>query len=561
MLVVRVLLTGTGQRAFAEPSPPGESANESHLTEAREHFDRGVAHFDRHEWQAALVEFLKSRELAPTKANTKNAALCLRKVGRFDEALVMFQALLREFSNLPETDRELAQREITELSGSVGSVEIRGAPPGARVSIDGIDRGSTPLAGPIRLPAGTHTVRVVKEGSLPFETRLDLAGRQLEVVHVKLAVLTQAGRLRVVEKQGRDVQVVVDGQRVGTAPWDGALSPGSHGVFLRGEDGFGTSPKRVLVELGQESVVELVAVPLSSGLAVRATPADAEIFVDGARVGRGSWQGGIEPGTHLVAVKLDGYAPFTRSVRLVADARENLPVVLEPSIRKPRIVLGLEAASPIGLSWGGDLIDDCTSPCSSSLPLGVSVQGRVTYRFPSALGLGVHAGYLRMWTRLTRRSETLKPTGLPFHQGTVDDRLRLAGLIAGVDGDYVFGERWPLTLRLSAGTLIGAVTNERSGTFVDSMEASYQASATQHPRAVYFYLGPEVSFGYRAAERVVASVGAKLLVMAALTRPTWNGETLVYAGETDRGGVFSEAQLSGAIMFALVPGLAVSYAF
>jgi hypothetical protein len=561
MLLMSVLLTGIPRAAFAEPALPGESANEALLKEARKHFDLGVAHFDRQEWQAALVEFLESRELAPTKANTKNAAICLRKVGRFDEALVMFQALLSDFSNLPETDRELAQREITELSASVGSVEIRGAPAGARVSIDGIDRGSTPLAGPIRLPAGTHTVRVVKEGSLPFETRLDLAGRQLEVVDVKLAVLTQAGRLRVIEKRGRDVQVVVDGQSVGTAPWEGALSPGPHGVLLRGEARFGTSPKRVLVELGRESVLELIAVPLSSRLVVSATPAEAAIFVDGARVGRGSWQGGLEPGPHHVTVKLDGYVPFTKTVRLVAGARETVPALLEPSIRKARILLGLQAALPFGLSWGGDLIDECTSPCSYSLPLGVSAQGRVTYRFPSALGLGVHAGYLRMWTRLTRRSEAVDPNGPALHQGAVEDRLRLAGLVAGVDGDYAVGERWPLTLRLSAGALIGAVSDERTGTFLDSREASYDVSATQHPRAVYFYLGPEVSIGYRATERVETSIGAKLLVMTALTRPTWNGETLVYAGETDRGGVFSEAHLSGAIVFALLPGLAVSYAF
>jgi MYXO-CTERM domain-containing protein len=83
---------------------------------------------DREEWQAALVEFLKSRELFPSKGNTKNAALCLRKVGRFDESLDLFETLIRDFEDLSPTDRALADREIGELRASVGTVEIRQAP-------------------------------------------------------------------------------------------------------------------------------------------------------------------------------------------------------------------------------------------------------------------------------------------------------------------------------------------------------------------------------------------------------------------------------------------------
>src|SRR5688500_9945008 len=208
------------------PAPTADAAAETRLSEARRHFELGVAHFDRQEWHAALVEFLSSRELAPTRGNTKNAAICLRKVGRFDESLDMFEALLRDFPDLSPADRVLARREIADLLASVGTLEIRDAPSGARVAIDGVDRGTTPLRSPVRLPAGTHTVRVMKDGWLPFEARIDLSGKEAATLRPRLAMLTQAGRLRVTEKNGRNVDVVVDGSRVGTAPWEGAVAAG-----------------------------------------------------------------------------------------------------------------------------------------------------------------------------------------------------------------------------------------------------------------------------------------------------------------------------------------------
>jgi hypothetical protein len=555
-------IVATAGAAFAQPELPVDAATEARLAEARRHFELGIAHFDRSEWQAALVEFLSSRERAPTRGNTKNAAICLRKVGRFDEALDMFEALLKDFPDLSPADRELARREISELLASVGTLELRDAPPGAHVSVDGVERGTTPLAGPLRLPAGTHTVRVVKDGSLPFEARIDLAGRQAEVLRVRLAALTQAGRLRVSEKNARNVDVIIDGSRVGTAPWDGALAPGVHSVSLRGEGTLGTPPRRVAIEVGKEVGLELVAFPLNSELIVKVKPEAAEIFVDEAPAGRGSWKGRLASGVHQIAVTLGGYEPFTRAVTLADGEREIVSAVLEQPAPKARILLELDAGIPIGLLWGGDLMNACTSPCSSSLPFGFYALAHGTYRFGSGVGLGIHAGYLRMWTTISQRSESLTVTGRAPHQGTADDDLRLAGLLAGAETDYVVGTIWPLTLRVGAGALLGAVTDARSGTFVDSDRVSYELTAdTQYPRASYFYLSPEVRLGYRVGEHFETSVGAKLLVLAALERPTWPSNELVLAGDTGEAGVFPAANLTGAIMIAVLPGVAVRYAF
>ena len=557
LLVAGLLFAAPLSSAFGQ-SEFRDAPSEAQLAEARRHFDLGISHFDRSEWQAALVEFLTSRDLAPTRSNTKNAAICLRKVGRFDEALDLFEALLRDFPDLPAADRELALREISELGASVGTLELSGAPPGAHVSIDGVERGTTPLSKPVRLPAGTHTVRVVKDGSLPFEARVDLPGRQARVVEVRLSSLTQAGRLRVTEKHGRTVEVLVDGSSVGTTPWDGALAPGVHVVSLRGAGNLGTAPTRVAIEVGTERALELAALVLSSELDVTVKPESAEVLVDGVAVGRGSWKGRLGSGKHRIEAKLAGYEPFARALTLGEGDSSVIYHVLELSGSTPRVLVELEAGVPLGLLWGGDLKNECTPPCSASFPIGVFALAHVAYRFSSGVGVGVHGGYSRLGMTLSNRTESVRIVDRT-DEGTADDDLRIGGLMAGAEADYVLGDDWPITLRIGAGALIGAATDERSGTFEDPEGTSYSVEWDQFPRASYLYLGPEMRIGYRLGEHFEVSVGAKFLVLAALAHPAWNGEKAFTAG--DEIGEFDSDTLTGSIMVAMLPGAALRYAF
>jgi hypothetical protein len=73
-------------RAQTAPTPtvsvaPGRDARKQ---EALTHFELGLAHFDRAEWSAALAEFLEARTLYPTRAATKNVAICMRHESRYD---------------------------------------------------------------------------------------------------------------------------------------------------------------------------------------------------------------------------------------------------------------------------------------------------------------------------------------------------------------------------------------------------------------------------------------------------------------------------------------------
>jgi hypothetical protein len=554
-----VHLVAANALALGEASSTAPSTAE--LDEARRHFELGIAHFDREEWQAALVEFLQSRKLAVTKANTKNAAICLRKVGRFDEALAMFQSLVRDFPDLPPADRELADREIAELQASVGAVEVRDAPPGAHVTIDGVERGATPLEAPVRLSAGAHLVRITSDGFLPYETRVDVVGRGIAIVSAKLVAVTQAGRVRVSERSRKPCELFVDGAVVGKTPWEGALAPGPHSVWLVCDGSHGTSPAVVTARLERVTTLELTALPLRATLEVEAEPPSAEIFVDGARVGRGTFKGRLPEGEHPVIVSLGGYETFERTLTLESESREVVRASLEPLARgKAGVALELGVGMPITLLWGGSIASTCTANCSSPFRPGVEGILHASYRLPSGVGFGAQVGYARLRAAFENRKDTFWPVGRARSTVAVDDELRISGLLVGAEAEYSTGARFRLKARLAVGALLGAVTDHRTGTFTDSM-GDHPMDATATPSARYLYVGPELRAGHAIGDRFEVNFGTKLLLLAALSAPTWDVKHTVRVG--NEVGTFPKPDftLTGGVVMALVPEVALAYAF
>ncbi|MDC3985044.1 PEGA domain-containing protein [Polyangium jinanense] len=150
------------------------AAGEEVEDEARARFEQGVELLQKGAWSDALAAFSTSARLYPTPQAINNAAICLRKLGRYDEALEQVEALLRDFPDLPAEKRQAAEREAAELSKLVGAISVEGAEPGAQIAIDGRDRGFFPAPRPFRVLTGSHLVRVLQEGFLPFETRVEV---------------------------------------------------------------------------------------------------------------------------------------------------------------------------------------------------------------------------------------------------------------------------------------------------------------------------------------------------------------------------------------------------
>lgn len=182
--------------ANGQPVPPGSGSDpgvtsDSKKEEAKRRFERGLAMMSEEAWDIALAEFLRSREIYATRSATKNAAICLRKLRRFDDSLDMFEALIKEFPTLPREDQAFAEHSMIELRAVVGFINVRGAAAGAVITIDGRNRGVARAETPIRVSAGTRFLRVEKAGLVPFEKRVEVPGEQTVAVDIHMTSLAQ----------------------------------------------------------------------------------------------------------------------------------------------------------------------------------------------------------------------------------------------------------------------------------------------------------------------------------------------------------------------------------
>lgn len=552
--------------------------------EARAAFDSGIGHFDRSEWSAALADFLRSRALFPTKSATKNAAVCLRREGRFDEALEMYEALLREFKDLAPADKQFAESEIESLRASVGALEIAGAEPGASIVVDGRARGEYPPAAPLRVGAGSHVVRIYKEGFSPFERRVDVAGRQTVLVESKLQALTRAGRLAVTETAGKALDVVVDNVVVGKTPWEGTVSAGSHTVLLRGAPGsdeLGTQPATSDVKLGETTKLALAAEPLASSLRLVPVPAGATVSIDSVVVGQGVWEGKLRAGGHRIEVAAAGFRPARQELTLAKADREQRTVTLERDESSPlwkrshpaRVFVGVDAGPAIGLTYGGDVRDACSGACSADVPFGLAVTARGGYEFSSGITLGLDVGYFVTAAGVTGRAAKLTPRGLADNVGTADETLGLRGLRFGPNAGFRFGlgasEAFAITLRLGAGLFLGSAVDARHGRFTTSGGTAYETDESETVSTQYVYLAPEARISRSLGGHFEVGVGVAGNLMLSLNQPQWRNEETALAGlpnattakETDGFASFPQESTAGSFLVSLVPGVDVRYAF
>jgi hypothetical protein len=201
-------------------------------------------------------------------------------------------------------------------------------------------------------------VRVEKEGFEPL-VAAGVVVKPAQENLVRLEPRSRQGRLRVTEKQGRVLDVELDGAVVGHTPWEGLVAAGDHAVRVHGfvrldaeEDApargaaetpldrteMGSVTSSVAVRLYEASAIALSARDLDAALRVEATPREATIVIDGKEVARGSWEGRLPLGSHALDIAASGFLPSRQQLALMPR-------------RQPQIRVDLSRAPRLG-TWG-----------------------------------------------------------------------------------------------------------------------------------------------------------------------------------------------------------------
>ncbi|HUF24507.1 MAG TPA: PEGA domain-containing protein [Vicinamibacterales bacterium] len=181
----------------------------------------------------------------------------------------------------PATSPSTPANAAAPAAPTSGRLLVRSTPGNAMVVIDGVWTGRTPLT-KRDMTFGTHTVRVVLEGYEPINQRITITP-------------DNASREMMFELQRARARGQTPAPARETAPPAGTPAPAA-----------------------------------DVSLTVTSRPAGARVLVDGRFVGTTPAKvPGITPGAHTVRVELEGYQPWSTTVRVVGgqDARVAAPLV------------------------------------------------------------------------------------------------------------------------------------------------------------------------------------------------------------------------------------------
>ncbi|RMG97405.1 MAG: PEGA domain-containing protein [Candidatus Dadabacteria bacterium] len=222
--------------------------------------------------------------------------------------------------------------------GEPGVLSVLSRPEGARVFVDGEERGTTPVY-VTDLSDGEHEVILYLPDQGAVRQIVEGAGGR---IFVDFEAEDKVGLgLVVVTTDPPDARVDVDGKGVGLAPLEIPLAAGRHAVRAVRE-GYRPAEEEVRVEAGGRVEVSLRLQPEDGAILVVTSPAGGSVFLDGEP--RGVADGPLRiapvpPGTHTVRVEREGFVAWERrdvvveSARTVTVLAALVPVRTESTVR------------------------------------------------------------------------------------------------------------------------------------------------------------------------------------------------------------------------------------
>ncbi len=215
------------------------------------------------------------------------------------------------------------QLEI-ELAPAWAAVSVNTQPEGATLWVDGESLGQTPLT--VDLLQGQRELRFELEGYRDAEEQIDvMAGRAMTLDTLKLK--PAPGRLWV-RSQPYEASVSRDGEYLGRTPLLVELEPDTAARLHVAKPGYRSVSASKQLASGERDQWQVELEPLKGVVALRVAPADAEVWVDGERRGRGSTQLELLARPHKISVKKAGYQSFVKTVTPTPGRRQSLSVQL-----------------------------------------------------------------------------------------------------------------------------------------------------------------------------------------------------------------------------------------
>jgi formylglycine-generating enzyme required for sulfatase activity len=240
--------------------------------------------------------------------------------------------------------RRQPQRMAVELLPAWAAVELRTTPAGATVSVDGMELGTTPLTTDVL--AGKHDVVVKLAAHKAWTDNLTIVARQN--VSVPPITLEAADGLVLLRSTPTGANVTVDGTFRGRTPVELSLKPGSNHNLAFFLNGYQEAKRQVRTAADDESTVNVTLEAITSSVQISATPADADVYVNGQLQGKANQVLSLLAASQTIEIRKDGYVPYTTTFISRPGLEQRLEITLKSLEQQRQDNIKTEIATATG---------------------------------------------------------------------------------------------------------------------------------------------------------------------------------------------------------------------
>jgi hypothetical protein len=313
------------------------AGSDSARKEARERFSRGLHLFENGDNGGALAEFQRANELVPNRLALFNIGLVYAAMDRPVDATATLEKVLGDTGPLKPEHLARAQAVKEEQEKRIALVDVTTNVP-ATVEVDGLEAGTTPLAAPLRVAAGTRVIGALASGHLPARREITVAGQ----TRTPLALELRPSEARLAHIEIRcalpGADVFIDGMAAGKTPLAASITtePGTRVVELR-RAGYVTQKRDIVLQDGARGELafdpDIDATAMASSGRLRLLIAEGEILVTVNGRPRGVYRESITlpAGPHLVRLERAGFEPENRQVLIPQGGELAMRVDLRPT--------------------------------------------------------------------------------------------------------------------------------------------------------------------------------------------------------------------------------------
>lgn len=203
-----------------------------------------------------------------------------------------------------------SQTFAPKLVPAWAEVTVSSEPAGAKLFVDGEERGATPLT--TQILAGNHPVELRMDGFKSWTTDVQVkANEPMKLGPVRLGLPDGKLALR---SEPSGASVSVGGVYRGQTPLALELRPDiAHNVVLT-MPGYEASTREVSLTAGENRTLSVPLSGVFGEVTVAVLPADAQVFVDGKPVGAANQKLRLVATTHDIEIRKTGFVTYKTSI-------------------------------------------------------------------------------------------------------------------------------------------------------------------------------------------------------------------------------------------------------